>query len=107
MIRALRAEHAVDSFAVSFLHSFRDPHHEQRVRELIEELAPEAGVSLSSEVDPMFREYERTVVTAFDAYVRPVIEGYVGELASTLAELGIDAPLRSCSPGAASRRRIW
>ena len=94
VIGALRDEHAVDSFAVSFLHSFRDPGHEQRVRELIEELAPEAGVSLSSEVDPMFREYERTVVTAFDAYVRPVIEGYVGELASSLAELGIEAPLQ-------------
>ena len=83
-----------DAFAVSLLHSFRNAAHEERVRELISELAPAVGVSLSSEIDPMFREYERTVVTAFDAYVRPVIAGYVRELAAELGRLRIDAPLQ-------------
>ena len=93
VIRELREEQDVEAFAVSFLHSFRNPVHEERVRELVREL-PGIGVSLSSEVDPMFREYERTVVTAFDAYLRPVIEGYVVELAAELAALGIEAPLQ-------------
>ena len=94
VIEKLRDEESPDAFAVSFLHSFRNAEHEERTRELITELAPDAGVSLSYEIDPMFREYERTVVTAFDAYVRPVIEGYVRELAAELEDLRIEAPLQ-------------
>ena len=44
---------------------------------MIAAMAPDVMVSLSSEVDPAFREYERTVVTAFDAYVKPVIDRYL------------------------------
>lgn len=90
VIRELVQQEGVEAFAVCFLFSFRSPDHELRVRELIHEVDPSLGVSLSCEVDPMFREYERTVVTAFDAYVRPVIEHYVGELASELASTGVD-----------------
>jgi N-methylhydantoinase A len=93
-IRELLERQGAEAFAVCLLHAFRNPAHEQRLRELIRELAPGVGISLSSEVDPTFREYERTVVTAFDAYVRPVIERYVGELADELAATGIDAPLQ-------------
>jgi N-methylhydantoinase A len=93
-IRELLDEQGAEAFAVCLLHAFRNAAHEQRLRELVHELAPRAGVSLSCEVDPTFREYERTVVTAFDAYVRPVIERYVGELAEELAATGIEAPLQ-------------
>jgi N-methylhydantoinase A len=93
-IRELRDEHGVEAFAVALLFSFRHPAHEQRVRELIKEVDEDMGVSLSSEIDPMFREYERTVVTAFDAYIRPVIERYVDELASTLGSIDISSPLQ-------------
>ncbi|MHB8537533.1 MAG: hydantoinase/oxoprolinase family protein [Candidatus Dormibacteria bacterium] len=94
--RAVREFHdqGVTAIAVCLLFGFRNPEHEERVRRLINEVAPEMSVSLSSEVDPMFREYERTVVTAFDAYVRPVIQGYVDELTAELRLIGIDAPLQ-------------
>jgi len=87
-------DQGVTAIAVCLLFGFRNPEHEERVRRLINEVAPEMSVSLSSEVDPMFREYERTVVTAFDAYVRPVIQGYVDELTAELRRIGIDAPLQ-------------
>jgi N-methylhydantoinase A len=93
-VRELRDEEGANAFAVSLLFSFRNPTHEKRIRELIREFDPSLSVSLSSEVDPMFREYERTVVTAFDAYIRPVIQRYVKELASELGQIGIEAPLQ-------------
>jgi N-methylhydantoinase A/oxoprolinase/acetone carboxylase beta subunit len=94
--RAVRELHdqGVAAIAVCLLFSFRNPEHEETVRRLIHEVDPAMSVSLSSEVDPMFREYERTVVTAFDAYVRPVIEGYVDELTAELRRIGIGAPLQ-------------
>src|SRR5437879_4797399 len=67
----LRAD-GVQAIAVCYLFSFLNPRHEQRTRELIHEDAPELTVSLSAEVDPRFREYERLCVTAFDAYLAPV-----------------------------------
>jgi N-methylhydantoinase A len=94
VIRELLAEQGAQAFAISLLFSFRNPAHEQRVRELVRELEPNVGISLSSEVDPTFREYERTVVTAFDAYVRPVIEGYTQELERALTSIGVDAQLQ-------------
>ena len=71
-IDKLKAER-VEAVAVALLFSFLNPAHEQRVRAAIEAAMPGVPVSLSSEVDPVFREYERTVVTAFDAYVKPIV----------------------------------
>jgi N-methylhydantoinase A len=93
-VRDLLERQHVKAFAVCFLHSYRNPSHERRMRELIRELEPSAAVSISSEVDPMFREYERTVVTAFDAYLRPVIERYVRELTEELADVGVRCPVQ-------------
>ena len=87
-VRALRAQ-AVQAIAVCYLFSFVNPAHERRTRELVAELAPEISVSLSSEVDPTFREYERLCVTAFDAYLGPVVKRYLAGLADTLRALGI------------------
>jgi N-methylhydantoinase A len=84
----------VEAIAVSFLFSFVNPAHELRAREIIEELHPGLMVSLSCEVDPAFREYERTCVTAFDAYVKPVVGRYLAEMERDLAELGVAAPLQ-------------
>ncbi|MDX1433861.1 MAG: hydantoinase/oxoprolinase family protein [Gammaproteobacteria bacterium] len=84
----------VESVAVCLLFSFLDPRHEQRVRELLAERHPELTVSLSSEVDPAFREYERTVVTAFDAYVKPVLSRYLARMGESLAAEGVRAPLQ-------------
>jgi N-methylhydantoinase A/oxoprolinase/acetone carboxylase beta subunit len=76
---------------VCYLFSFLDGRHEARTRELAREVAPGLAVSLSSEVDPTFREYERLCVTAFDAYLGPVVGRYLAGLAETLRGLGIGA----------------
>jgi N-methylhydantoinase A len=82
----------VQAIAVCYLFSFVDSAHERRTRELIAEVAPEISVSLSSDVDPTFREYERTCVTAFDAYLGPVVKRYLAGLADRLRGLGVGAP---------------
>ena len=87
-VEALRAQ-GVSAIAVCYLFSFLNPAHERRTRDLIAELAPDMSVSLSSEVDPTFREYERSCVTAFDAYLGPVVKRYLAGLAETLRGLGV------------------
>jgi N-methylhydantoinase A len=94
VIRELVEQQGAEAFAVCLLFSFRRPEHEQRLRELVREVDPGLGVSLSSEVDPMYREYERTVVTTFDAYVRPAIESYVGQLGSELKSVDVDCTVQ-------------
>jgi N-methylhydantoinase A len=84
----------VEAIAVCFLFSFANPVHELRVKEIIRQEHPELFVSVSHEVDPAFREYERTAITAFDAYLKPVIDRYLGHLESDLASSGIGAPLQ-------------
>jgi N-methylhydantoinase A len=79
----------VQAIAVCYLFSFVNPAHERRTREICQAIAPEISVSLSSEVDPTFREYERLCVTAFDAYLGPVVKRYLAGLAETLRGLGI------------------
>ena len=89
-VAALRGQ-GVQAIAVCYLFSFVNPAHERRTRELCREIASEISVSLSSDVDPTFREYERLCVTAFDAYLRPVVERYLAGLADTLRTLGVRA----------------
>ena len=80
--------------AVCLLFSFVNPKHERRVREIARSEHPELEISLSSEVDPAFREYERTAVTAFDAYIKPTVRRYLTQLARRLADAGVPAPLQ-------------
>ncbi len=89
----LRRRHGVESLAVCYLFSFLNPVHEQRTRALIAEHFPEITVSLSSDVNPVFREYERVALTAFDAYVRPRVALYMARLAEALGRMGIEAHL--------------
>ncbi|MEO8134293.1 MAG: hydantoinase/oxoprolinase family protein [Betaproteobacteria bacterium] len=91
--RAL-VDQGVESIAICFLFSFANPTHERRARAIIEAEYPELFVAVSHEVDPAFREYERTVVTAFDAYVKPVIGRYLSRLEQGLARSGVGAPLQ-------------
>jgi N-methylhydantoinase A/oxoprolinase/acetone carboxylase beta subunit len=83
-----------EAIAVCFLFSFLEPAHERRARELIAARHPALMVSLSCEVDPAFREYERTAVTAFDAYIKPVVDRYLANLEGGLANAGVGAPLQ-------------
>ena len=87
------ADAGIDSIAISFLHSYADSAHERRARDLVMAGHPQAHVSLSSEVLPVFREYERTMTTVLNAYVMPQVSYYVKKLEGGLKENGIDAPL--------------
>jgi N-methylhydantoinase A len=95
-VRAIVAElrgRGVQAVAVSFLHCFRNPAHERRVAEMIAEEAPEMTVSLSSEVAPEIREYERTSTTVANVYVRPLVERYLQRLEERVRRLGFGGSL--------------
>ncbi len=75
----------VESAAVVFLFSFRNPIHERRAGALIRDIAPQIGVSLSCDILPEYREYERTATTVINAYVQPVIAAYFDRLHDVVA----------------------
>lgn len=77
-------ELGVKSVAVCYLFSFYNNSNEEKTYELIKARYPEVRVSLSSRINPRFREYERTVVTAFDAYIGPVMDSYISCLENKL-----------------------
>ena len=79
---------AVQSVAVGFLHSFVNGAHERRAREILEAGLPGVAVSISSEVSPEMREWERFSTTVANAAVGPVIENYLGRLRTRLEEAG-------------------
>jgi N-methylhydantoinase A len=80
------------SVAVCFLYSYVDIRHEQMVRRIVEEEFPEAFVTCSHEVAPEFREYERLSTVVVNAYLGPVIAGYLAGLGPRLVEAGIRVP---------------
>jgi N-methylhydantoinase A len=90
--QAIAAE-GIQAVAVVFLHSYANPAHERRTGEILAEEIPDAMVSLSSEVLPVFREYERSMTTVLNVYVMPAVSSYVARLEDRLAASGIRAPL--------------
>lgn len=86
-------ELGVRTVGVCLLHAYANPDHEQRVRELLLAEAPDLVVSISSEVWPEYREYERTVTTLVDAFVKPHVNGYLGRAEERLHEVAPGAPL--------------
>ena len=86
-IRELVAE-GVQAIAVCFLWSFRNPEHERRVRDLVRRIAPELFVTCSVDIAPRWGEYERVTATALNAYLGPVMSGYLARLDKTLTGLG-------------------
>ena len=96
VVRAVDAlvSDGVDAIAVCLLFSFVNEVHERRIGELIQARHPHLRVSLSSDVDPAAREYERTAVTAFDAYIKPIVDHYLHDLNCALEERGVAAPLQ-------------
>ncbi len=91
-IATLRAE-KIESVAVGFLHSYANGAHERRVRELLQEQLPAIPVSLSSEISPEMREYERFSTTCANAYVQPVVAGYLARLEVDLHAAGLRCPI--------------
>jgi N-methylhydantoinase A len=92
LIAVLRRER-VESIAVGFLHAFVNPAHERHVRDILAEELPGIPVSLSSEVSPEMREWERFSTTVANAYVQPLMARYLRELANGLRDVGIVGPL--------------
>lgn len=78
--------YGVQSVAVCYLNSHLNPVHELRTADVLGKHFPDLKVSLSCRINPTFREYERVCCTAFDAYVRPIVERYVSQLASHLKD---------------------
>ena len=85
----------IEAVAIGFLHSYRNPANEQAARRLLQELAPELYVSLSSEIWPQMREYERTLVSVMNAYIGRRMATYFGDLDAGLRETGLAAPVLS------------
>lgn len=87
------AEAGYESVAVGLIHSYLDPAHERLVREVLLERIPGLAVSISSEVSPQMREYERFNTVVANAYVKPMMKRYLASLAAKLADEGADCPI--------------
>jgi N-methylhydantoinase A/oxoprolinase/acetone carboxylase beta subunit/N-methylhydantoinase B/oxoprolinase/acetone carboxylase alpha subunit len=83
----------IDSLAISLINSYANSSHERRLGELVLARYPDLSVSLSSDVLPEFREYERTNVVVMNAYIRPRLHGYLERLGEELERTGVDAAL--------------
>jgi N-methylhydantoinase A len=83
----------VESIAVCLLNSFENPAHELMIKEIIKEEAPDLSVSISYEVLPQIREYERTSTTVTNAYVKPLTGRYLSKLSDRLSSIGFQGKL--------------
>jgi N-methylhydantoinase A len=87
------AREGVESIAVCLINSYVNPEHERRIGEIVSAAADALPCSLSCDILPEVREYERTSTTVINAYVRPIVERYLRSLLSQLHAVGIDAPV--------------
>src|SRR5215831_13495037 len=89
---AVLEQEGVEAVAVCYLHAYRDPRHERATKASIEANLPGLYVSLSSDVLPQIKEYERVSTTVVNAYVGPALAGYLARLERRLAEAGYNGP---------------
>ncbi len=92
-------QYEVTSVAVGFLHSYSNPIHEKRVRDLLSKAMPNLYITISSEVCPEIREYERLSTTCANAYVMPVISSYLSSLRTELNNREFDCPIFMMTSG--------
>ncbi len=85
----------VETLAIAFLHSYRNPAHEYAAKERIKQILPDVYVCTSSEIWPQFREYERTLVAVMNAHVGQRMEEYFTSLERELREAGMSTPVYS------------
>jgi N-methylhydantoinase A len=85
---------AVEAVTVSLINAYANPAHERRIREIAKEEAPELPLSLSSDILPEMREYERTITTVANSYVRPTVARYLSSLRGELKSRGVGALLK-------------
>jgi N-methylhydantoinase A len=93
------AEQNIEAVAVGFLHSFTNAEHERRVGEAIARRFPDLAVSLSSDVSPEMREYERFSTACANAYLQPLIGNYLDKLARELERTGFRCPMLLMTSG--------
>ncbi len=91
--------YGVQSIAIGLLHSYRDPTHERLCAELVAKLRPDWAITLSSEVCPEIREYERLSTACANAYVQPLMESYLRRLEDGLNSLGVQCPFLLMTSG--------
>jgi N-methylhydantoinase A len=91
----------IESVAVGFLQSYTNPAHERRVRDLLKQHTPGLWVTLSSDVCPEIREYERLSTACANAYVQPVMAGYLQRLEKELERMGLRCPVYLMTSGGA------
>lgn len=94
LVKTLVEDHQVEAIAVSLLWSFMHPEHEQLIKQVAAELYPDLPVSLSCEVFPAIREYERTNTTVIDAFIAPGVRKYLSELQAFFRDNGFGGTLR-------------
>jgi len=92
VVQDLRRD-GVEALAVVLLHSFRNPTHERIIREVVESEFPSLTLSLSSDVMPEIREFERTSTTVANVYVKPIARGYLNQLRADVQQLGFRGDL--------------
>lgn len=92
-IDSLVDNHSVESIAVSLLHAYESDEHEQAIGEILADEYPDISFSLSSEIAPIIREYERTSTTVLNAYVAPILDGYLSLLESGLQADGFQGEM--------------
>ena len=92
-IRRLTADGGLESVAVCLLHSYAKPDHEVQIARFLEERFSNLFVTISSEVLPRFREYERMSTCVISASVKPIVDRYIGDLENALRRSGFRGPL--------------
>jgi N-methylhydantoinase A len=101
VVRAIEvlAAQQVEAVAVGLLHSFTNPEHERSVGDAVARALPDVAVTLSCEVSPEMREYERFSTACANAYIQPLIGRYLAKLARELARAGFGCPLLLMTSG--------
>jgi len=89
----------IGAVAIAFMHAYAHPAHEKRAREILAKALPDAAISISSEVCPEIREYERTSTTIANAYVQPLMARYLKRLQAMLGETGYRGPVYLMTSG--------
>jgi N-methylhydantoinase A len=87
-LQNLVEQQSVESIAISYLHSYKNPVHEQKTIEILSKAYPRMSFSASSDVVSEYREYERTSTTVLDAYIKPLVAEYLQKLARSLSDKG-------------------
>ena len=92
-------KYEIAAVAIGLIHSYANPMHEERVAEILSRARPELSITLSSEVCPEIREYERQSTASANAYVQPMMSRYLRELDGQLAKLGFNCPFLLMTSG--------